>query len=141
MLRLAGEAAALVSGVQGGDVLYVWEPLFHIGGAQMMVLPLIRRATLVIAECFSASRFWSDISASGATHMHFLGGILQMLLKQPPGPLDRAHGVRVAWGGMPQGDLATVRRAVRRHHPRVLRHDGMLELHDRQPRRPCGLSR
>jgi crotonobetaine/carnitine-CoA ligase len=99
MLRLAGEAAALVSGARDGDVLYVWEPLFHIGGAQMMVLPLIRSATLVIAERFSASRFWADISASGATHMHYLGGILQMLLKQPPAALDRAHGVRIAWGG------------------------------------------
>ena len=54
MLRLAGEAAALVSGARDGDVLYVWEPLFHIGGAQMMVLPLIRDVTLVIAERFSA---------------------------------------------------------------------------------------
>ena len=99
MLRLAGDAAALVSGARDGDVLYVWEPLFHIGGAQMMVLPLIRDVPLVIAERFSASRFWADISASGATHMHFLGGILQILLKQPPAPLDRGHGVRVAWGG------------------------------------------
>ena len=99
MLRLAGEAAALVSGAQDGDVHYVWEPLFHIGGAQMMVLPLIRDVTLCIAERFSASRFWADISASGATHMHFLGGILQILLKQPPAPLDRGHGVRIAWGG------------------------------------------
>jgi crotonobetaine/carnitine-CoA ligase len=99
MLRLAGDAAALVSGARGGDVLYVWEPLFHIGGAQMMVLPLICDVTLVIAERFSASRFWADISASKATHMHFLGGILQILLKQPPAPLDRGHGVRVAWGG------------------------------------------
>jgi crotonobetaine/carnitine-CoA ligase len=73
--------------------------LFHIGGAQMLVLPLIRNATLVLAERFSATRFWADIGASGATHMHFLGGILQILLKQPPGPLDRAHGVRIAWGG------------------------------------------
>jgi crotonobetaine/carnitine-CoA ligase len=31
--------------------------------------------------------------------MHFLGGILQMLLKQLPKPPDREHGVRVAWGG------------------------------------------
>jgi carnitine-CoA ligase len=99
MLRLAGEAAALVSGARDGDVLYVWEPLFHIGGAQMVVLPLIRDATLVIAERFSASRFWADVSASEATHMHFLGGILQILLKQPPAPLDCGHGVRVAWGG------------------------------------------
>jgi crotonobetaine/carnitine-CoA ligase len=99
MLRLAGEAAALVSGARDGDVLYLWEPLFHIGGAQMMVLPLIRSVMLVIAERFSAGRFWLDIKASGATHLHFLGGILQILLKQPPAPLDRAHGVRIAWGG------------------------------------------
>jgi crotonobetaine/carnitine-CoA ligase len=99
MLRLAGEAAALVSGARDGDVLYLWEPLFHIGGAQMMVLPLIRSVMLVIAERFSASRFWLDIRASGATHMHFLGGILQILLKQPPASLDRSHGVRIAWGG------------------------------------------
>jgi crotonobetaine/carnitine-CoA ligase len=99
MLRLAGEGAALVSGARDGDVLYLWEPLFHIGGAQMMVLPLIRSVTLVIAERFSASRFWADIRASGATHMHFLGGILQILLKQPPAPLDRSHDVRIAWGG------------------------------------------
>ena len=99
MLRLAGEAAALVSAARDGDVLYVWEPLFHIGGAQMIVLPLIRDVTLVVAERFSASRFWADLQACGATHMHFLGGILQILLKQPPGPLDRTHGVRIAWGG------------------------------------------
>jgi crotonobetaine/carnitine-CoA ligase len=105
MLRLAGEAAALVSGARDGDVLYLWEPLFHIGGAQMVVLPLIRGVTLAIAERFSASRFWADIRASGATHMHFLGGILQILMKQPPAALDRAHGVRIAWGGGCPKDL------------------------------------
>jgi carnitine-CoA ligase len=99
MLRLAGEAAALVSAAENGDVLYVWEPLFHIGGAQLIVLPLIRNVTLMISDRFIASRFWADLQACGATHMHFLGGILQILLKQPPGPLDRSHGVRIAWGG------------------------------------------
>lgn len=99
MLRLSGEAAAIVSAPVDGDVLYLWEPLFHIGGAQMIVLPLIRDVTLVLAERFSASRLWSDVTASGATHVHFLGGILQILFKQPSGPLDRAHPVRIAWGG------------------------------------------
>ncbi len=99
MLRLSGEAAAIVSAAVEGDVLYIWEPLFHIGGAQMIVLPLIRDVTLVLAERFSASRFWSDATACGATHVHFLGGILQILLKQPPGPLDKSHPVRIAWGG------------------------------------------
>jgi carnitine-CoA ligase len=99
MLRLCGEAAALASGAGERDVLYLWEPMFHIGGAQMLVLPLIRKVTLAMAERFSASRFWADASAVGATHIHYLGGILQMLLKQPPAPTDRRHRVRIAWGG------------------------------------------
>jgi crotonobetaine/carnitine-CoA ligase len=99
MLRLAGEAAALVAGAREGDVFYLWEPLFHIGGAQMVVLPLIRNVTLVVAERFRASRLLADLQACGATHLHFLGGILQILLTLPAGPLDRAHGVRIAWGG------------------------------------------
>jgi len=99
MLRLCGEAVALASGAGEEDVLYLWEPMFHIGGAQMLVLPLIRNVTLAMAERFSASRFWADASAMGATHIHYLGGILQMLLKQPPAAIDRTHRVRIAWGG------------------------------------------
>ena len=99
MLRLAGEAVALVCDPAEGDVLYLWEPLFHIGGAQMIVLPLIRTVSLALAERFSARRFWADLRAAHASHLHYLGGILQILLKQPPGPLDRAHGARIAWGG------------------------------------------
>jgi crotonobetaine/carnitine-CoA ligase len=99
MLRLSGEGSALVSAARGGDVLFLWEPLYHIGGAQMVVLPLIRDVHLAMVDRFSASRFWTQAKAYGATHMHYLGGILQMLLKQPPSVLDRAHGVRVAWGG------------------------------------------
>jgi len=80
-------------------VMFMWEPLYHIGGAQMIVLPLIRDVTLALVEHFSASRFWNQAKADGASHIHFLGGILQILLKQPPAALDRQHGVRIAWGG------------------------------------------
>ncbi len=99
MLRLAGEGALLVAAARDGDVLFMWEPLYHIGGAQLIVLPLRRRVILAMVGRFSASRFWADAKAEGATHIHFLGGILQILLKQPESPLDRAHGVRIAWGG------------------------------------------
>ncbi len=99
MLRLSGEAVALISDAKSGDVMFMWEPLFHIGGAQMIILPLIREVELALVERFSASQFWAQVKATGASHIHFLGGILQILLKQPPGPLDRSHGVRVAWGG------------------------------------------
>jgi crotonobetaine/carnitine-CoA ligase len=99
MLRLSGEAVALVSAVRAGDVMFMWEPLYHIGGAQMIVLPLIRDVTLAMVEHFSARRFWQQVRERRATHIHFLGGILQILLKQPPSALDRQHGARMAWGG------------------------------------------
>jgi crotonobetaine/carnitine-CoA ligase len=99
MLRLSGEAVALVSAARAGDVMFMWEPLYHIGGAQMIVLPLIRDVTLALTEHFSASRFWEQVRTYEASHIHFLGGILQILLKQPPSALDRTHGARVAWGG------------------------------------------
>jgi crotonobetaine/carnitine-CoA ligase len=99
MLRIAAEAARITSGAEDGDVMVMWEPLFHIGGAQMIVLPLIRHTTLVMIERFRASRFWHEAKEHGATHIHFLGGILQILLKQPPSEIDRAHGVKIAWGG------------------------------------------
>ncbi len=99
MLRLSGEAIALISEAQDGDVFHMWEPLFHIGGAQMIVIPLIREARLAMVDRFSASTFWSEIKAFGATRIHFLGGLLQILLKQPPSELDRTHGAMLAFGG------------------------------------------
>jgi crotonobetaine/carnitine-CoA ligase len=99
MLRLAAEGVGRVSAAKPGEVLFVWEPLYHIGGAQLLALPMIRDITLAMVDRFSASRFWSQVKAEGASHIHYLGGILQILLKQPPSPLDRDHGVRIAWGG------------------------------------------
>jgi crotonobetaine/carnitine-CoA ligase len=99
MLRLSGEAVAQVSAARASDIMFMWEPLYHIGGAQMIVLPLIRDVTLALVEQFSARRFWQQVSANRASHIHFLGGILQILLKQPPSALDRTHGARIAWGG------------------------------------------
>jgi crotonobetaine/carnitine-CoA ligase len=99
MMRLAGEGALLVSAARDGDVFHMWEPLYHIGGSQMIIVPMLRDVVLHMVPRFSASRFWGDVRAAGATHIHFLGGILQILLTQPPSPLDRQHRVRVAWGG------------------------------------------
>ncbi len=99
MMRLAGEAVALVSDVRDGDVMLLWEPLYHIGGAQVILVPLLSHVTLAMVPRFSASRFWTAAAESGATHMHHLGGILQMLLKQPAAPHDRGHRVRITWGG------------------------------------------
>lgn len=99
MLRVAARASCRLAEVRPGDVFHVWEPLYHIGGVEVMLLGLMEPMTLAMVERFSVSQFWSQVRKYGCTHIHFLGGVLAMLLKEPPGPLDRQHKVRIAWGG------------------------------------------
>ncbi|HEX2195527.1 MAG TPA: AMP-binding protein, partial [Actinomycetota bacterium] len=63
------------------------------------LVPLLAPVRLVLVERFSASRFWPLARARGVTHVHYLGGILQILLKQPAAADDADNPVRVAWGG------------------------------------------
>jgi crotonobetaine/carnitine-CoA ligase len=99
MLRFASEGAMLASSAQDGDVFFVWEPLYHIGGAQLVPIPLLRDVRLAMVQRFSATRFWDQVRECEATQIHYLGGILQILLKQPESESDRNHQVRIAWGG------------------------------------------
>lgn len=99
MYRASARASALAADVRDGDVLYLWEPLYHIGGMQVLVLALEERVRLAMTTRFSVSRFWDECREAGATQIHFLGGILQMLLTRAPDPRDRDHPVRIAWGG------------------------------------------
>ncbi len=99
MLRAAALGAAEVSASREGDVFFLWEPLCHVGGAQVLFLPLLRRVQLALVERFSASAFWSQVVAAGATHIHHLGGILPMLLSRSRSESERDNSVRVSWGG------------------------------------------
>ncbi|MCC7048621.1 MAG: AMP-binding protein [Alphaproteobacteria bacterium] len=99
MLRVAARASCRLAEVKPGDVFHVWEPLYHIGGVEVMILGLMEPITLGMVERFSVSQFWSQVRQFGCTHIHFLGGVLAMLLKEPAGTRDRDHKVRVAWGG------------------------------------------
>lgn len=99
MLELAAQSVAICASLEPGDDLYMWEPYYHIGGAQLVVLPILHEITLTLRDRFSASAFWEDVAKSGCTHIHHLGGIVQILLKQPASERDRDHNVRIAWGG------------------------------------------
>src|SRR5688572_13466595 len=99
MLRVSAWAAVRESAVRDGDVLHMWEPFYHIGGSEVLVLAVQKRVTLALVPKLSVSALWSEVREHGATHVHFLGGILALLLAQPPRADDRDHSVRVAWGG------------------------------------------
>jgi carnitine-CoA ligase len=96
---LAGHVAGQLADVRAGDVMLTWEPLYHIGGSQVIVACLQHGVPMALLERFSASTFWDQARRYRATQMHYLGGVLGILLKQPPRSDDRDHTVRIAWGG------------------------------------------
>ncbi|WP_214106238.1 AMP-binding protein [Acrocarpospora catenulata] len=98
MLRVCAGGVATATDAEDGDVYLMWEPFFHVGGLQMLFLAFLRDVRLHILPRFSASRFWDQARACGARHIHYLGGVVQILLRQPPSPDDRDHSVRTAWG-------------------------------------------
>ncbi|RWE36068.1 MAG: ATP-dependent acyl-CoA ligase [Mesorhizobium sp.] len=99
MLELAAKAVIRCADAREGDNFYVWEPFHHIGGAQVLFVPLFSQVVLTLRNRFSASRFWQEVSEAGCTHIHHLGGIIQILLRQNETRFDRDHNVRIAWGG------------------------------------------
>ncbi|MEO8755001.1 MAG: AMP-binding protein [Casimicrobiaceae bacterium] len=98
-LRAGPIATRILTDRKDGDVLLFWEALHHGAGVAVAISAVLERITLAMVTRFSASRFWDEARHYGVTHIHYLGSVLQMLLKQPPRADDRDHGVRIAWGG------------------------------------------
>jgi len=98
-LRAGPVATRLLTERKSGDILLFWEALHHGAGVAVVIGAILERITLAMVPRFSASRFWDDARRYRATHIHYLGTVLQMLLKQPAQSSDREHGVRIAWGG------------------------------------------
>ena len=81
------------------DVFYCALPFCHNSALTVCWSAVLTAgATLVMARKFSASRFWDDIRASGATAFVYIGEFCRYLLAQPPSPDDRRHAVRVMVG-------------------------------------------
>lgn len=99
MVQSSALSSIWLADITPGSVLHFWDPIYHVFGAEVLVLSLMVPVTLHMVPRFSASKFWSEVKDAGATHVHFVGGVLQLLLRQPDSALDRTHGARIAWGG------------------------------------------
>lgn len=98
MMRIATESAIAVADVRAGARMFMWEPLCHIGGAQLLLIPFLAPVELYVLERFSSSRFWEQWKQSRATHLHYLGGILDILVRSPLAAKPDGLSVEVAWG-------------------------------------------
>ena len=98
-LRAGPMGTLRLTGAQPGDVFLLWESLHHGAGVAVVIAAILEKLTLAMVEKFSASQFWDQCRRYDVTHIHYLGGVLPMLLKQPARADDRDHNVRIAWGG------------------------------------------
>jgi carnitine-CoA ligase len=83
------------SGVKPGDTMYTPLPLFH-GNALMSsaIGSMMLDARFALGERFSASRFWDECRRYNAVQFNSLGGMISILLKQPPRRDDADNPVR-----------------------------------------------
>ncbi|KAI1506048.1 fatty-acyl-CoA synthase [Biscogniauxia marginata] len=89
-----------------GDRIYTCLPLYHAAAHVLCVtLCIAKGATVVLSRKFSHKTFWSEVHASKATHIQYVGELCRYLVNAPPGPLDRSHKVRMAWGNGMRPDV------------------------------------
>jgi crotonobetaine/carnitine-CoA ligase len=87
------------------DVLYTGLPFFH-GNAQGITIgpAILADAKAVIVERFSASQLWDDCRRYQCTEANYIGGIIPILLKQPPRSDDADNPVRLMVGAAAPAD-------------------------------------
>jgi crotonobetaine/carnitine-CoA ligase len=76
-------------GYQRDDVLYVCLPVFHGNALFGGCIPaLVADCTVALSRRFSASNFWKEVRAVGATKFNLLSSMVNFLWTQPPSPDD-----------------------------------------------------
>ncbi len=90
------------------DRMYNCLPLCHsVGGVVAVLATLVAGGSTVIAEKFSARRFWDDIHRWECTQVQYIGELCRYLLSTPPGDGDGDHGLRLACGNGLRADIWT----------------------------------
>jgi len=109
------------------DIFYTFLPLYHFNAQVLTTLTaLVAEAEMVLSDRFSASRFWDEIRACGATQFNYLGAVIPILVKQPKKDNDLDNPARIALGaGCP---TAIMKEAEARFGIKCLEGFGMTEI-------------
>lgn len=96
---ILGRNVACDIGLGSDDVYYNFFPLFHNTAQAMITLPvLLKGARMVLAEKFSATRFWGDVREHRCTAFYYIGEVLRILLKSETPGAAAGSTLRVGWG-------------------------------------------
>jgi len=81
------------------DRIYICLPLYHAtGGLCGMGAALLNGGCVILKRKFSASHFWGEIAAEGATMFVYIGELCRYLVNQPEQEDERRHKLRLAFG-------------------------------------------
>ncbi len=99
MYVAAGQGFAHWTEASPEDRFFTCLPFFHANAQYYSTMGcLAAGATLVVAERFSASRFWDQVREADATVVNFIGMMMPVLAKQPESDMDRQNNVRLFYG-------------------------------------------
>ncbi|WP_022723570.1 long-chain-acyl-CoA synthetase [Rhodopseudomonas sp. B29] len=105
VMSWAGWFAGL-TGATPDDRMYNCLPLYHsVGGVVATGSMLFAGGSVVIAEKFSARRFWDDIVRHDCTLFQYIGELCRYLLQAPTSALETQHRLRLACGNGLRGDV------------------------------------
>ena len=79
------------------DRQLVHMPIFHIGGAFIATVSLCAGSSIGVVSHFRTEAFWDQVRELQITSAFLLGAMATFLLKQPPSPRDRYHGLRMVF--------------------------------------------
>src|SRR5581483_445703 len=105
ILNWGGWFAGL-SNASPDDRLYDCLPLFHsVGGVAAPCSMLVAGGSVVVAEKFSATKFWDDITGFDCTIFQYIGELCRYLLNTPPVATEVNHRLRLAVGNGLRADI------------------------------------
>ncbi|MCK1409423.1 AMP-binding protein [Bradyrhizobium sp. 76] len=90
---------AILSEAHRDDTFFLWEPFYHIAAWMTVMMALHKGLSIHMVERFSASRLWDQIAEARATKLHYLGGLVNIMLSHPVVENERNNGISIAWGG------------------------------------------
>jgi fatty-acyl-CoA synthase len=101
----AGWFAGL-TGATPDDRIYDCLPIYHsVGGVVATGSLLMAGGSVVIAQKFSARRFWDDIVRYDCTLFQYIGELCRYLVQAPHAPNETRHRLRLACGNGLRGDV------------------------------------
>ena len=87
------------TGARPDDRIYITLPLYHAtGGLCATGGALLNGASIALRRTFSASHFWDDVIAEGATMFVYVGELCRYLVNRPPAANERDHKLRLIFG-------------------------------------------